>query len=199
VLRRTQQIIGTMLVIFSLLYLCFMFLAASGLGGLYLSRGEDLTDHISSLGIVGPFISGLLMLMGGLSLRDGKKRAILFLRPFNSIANELTMRSILGRIGSRFTAVALDDGTIPCPRSSITDKSAAMFLLVPAGLLLLLFFHLCAAARYTLHFAAARYTRRVGGHALAGEFPFDFGNGFRTHDAWTSISINISTFQQTCR
>jgi hypothetical protein len=137
--RSARRILGGFLVGFASLYLVLFFLIASGLGALFLSRGEELTDHISRWGIVGPFITGLILLILGFILREGKKRPLLFLRPFNSIINELTMDSIAGRLGSSFTAVALDDGSIPAPKASLGDVAVGLLFYLPTGLLLLLF------------------------------------------------------------
>jgi hypothetical protein len=121
--RSARRVLGSILIGFATLYLIRFFLIASGLGGLYLNRGDELTDHISRWGIVGPFVAGFGFRFFGFVIREGKKRTLLFLRPFNSIANELTMNSISGRLGSGFTAVALDDGRIPAPRSSLGDTA----------------------------------------------------------------------------
>src|SRR5437879_5741424 len=84
-----------------------------------------------------PFIFGLVLLFLGFVLREGKKRRLLFLRPFNSVVDDLTMKSILGRIGASFTVVALDNGTMRAPRASIRDRVTAL-LFLPAGLILFL-------------------------------------------------------------
>ena len=104
-----------------------------------MSQGIELTDRISRWGIVGPFITGFGLLFLGLVLKEGKKKAMLFLRPFNSIANELAMNAVSSRLGNNITAVALDDGTIPSPRSSFREIFVGIFLFLPVGLLLLLF------------------------------------------------------------
>jgi hypothetical protein len=112
---------------------------ASGLGGLYLTQGVELTDRTSRWGIAGPFIAALGLLTLGFVLKEGRKRPLLFLRPFNSLVNELAMNAIAGRLGSTFSAVALDDGSIPAPRSSFGDVFVGLFFFFPTGLLLLLF------------------------------------------------------------
>jgi hypothetical protein len=107
-----------------------------GLGTLYLSRGEDITYHISRTGISGPFVTGTLLLVAGMMLREGKKYSVLFLRPFNSIANEKAMKAFSRKLGSRFTVIALDDGSIPPPSRSVIRLLVALLLLAPASLVL---------------------------------------------------------------
>lgn len=133
-LRRT---IGRVLLAIGIVYLVFFTLAMSGLGALYLGRGEELTDNISRGGIAGPFITGTLLILGGFLLVEGKKRSILFLRPFNTIANEKTMYAFAKKLGSSFSVIALDDGTIPAPRSSLREILIALSIFAPAGMILL--------------------------------------------------------------
>jgi hypothetical protein len=137
-LGSARRLVGGTLVVVAAIYLTLFFLILTGLGARYLERGDELTDKISRWGIVGPFITGFGLLLAGIVLREGKKRSLLFLRPFNSIANEVTMNSMMGRVGRRFTAVALDDGSIPAPSSSLRDVALAFFFFLPAGILMAL-------------------------------------------------------------
>jgi hypothetical protein len=133
-LRRT---LGRVLLVLGITDLVFFSLAISGLGIRYLGRNEEITDHISRLGIVGPFITGALLVLGGFLLIEGKKHLILFLRPFNTIANERIMYAFAKKLGNSFSVIALDDGTIPAPRSCIREKLIALIIFMPAGLTLL--------------------------------------------------------------
>jgi hypothetical protein len=138
-MKAIRRLAGLILVILATLWLVLNLFIAAGLDGIYIQQGTELTDVISRWGIVGPFILGVALLFVGFVSYEGSKRRLLFLRPFNSIANELTMRSVSGRLGGSYTAVALDDGVIPAPRSSARDIAVSLFLMFPAGLLLLLF------------------------------------------------------------
>ncbi len=92
VFSTARSVLGWLLIAVGIFYLAFFTLAVMGLGTLYLSRGEDITYHISRTGISGPFVTGTLLLVAGMMLREGKKYSVLFLRPFNSIANEKAMK-----------------------------------------------------------------------------------------------------------
>lgn len=132
-LRRT---VGWGLVAIGLVYLVIFSLVTMGLGIHYFSQGEDITSHISHSGIAGPFITGTLLLVAGMILREGKKYSVLFLRPFNSIANEKAMNAFSRKLGRRLTVVALDDGSIPPPKWSVIRALVALFVYVPASLVL---------------------------------------------------------------
>jgi len=56
-LTRARRLIGGVLVMMGILWLAFNFMALVGLGSLYTGRDEKLADHISRLGIVGPFVT----------------------------------------------------------------------------------------------------------------------------------------------
>jgi hypothetical protein len=134
--RFLRRLVGRLLIFIGVLYLVFFALGVSGLGGLYLGRGEDLTDHISRPGIAGPFITGAIALIAGLMFLEGKKSTLLFLRPFNSMANERAIAAFTKRLGGRFSVVALDDGSIPAPTTSAWQVLVALLVLLPAALLL---------------------------------------------------------------
>ncbi len=135
-LRSGRQLLGAFLICVGALSLVLNFVGTWVMGGLYYQQGEELTDQFSRPEIVFPFIIGFAFLSLGFVLREGKKSTLLFLRPFNSIVDDLTMKSISGKIGASFTAVALDNGTMPSARSSLRDRAAALLLFLPAGLFL---------------------------------------------------------------
>jgi hypothetical protein len=131
-----RYIIGCGLIAVGILWLLFFSLVTTGLGGLYNSRGDDILSHISRAAIAGPFITGTLLLVAGMVLREGKKYSVLFLRPFNSVANEKAMRAFSRKLGRRFTAIALDDGAILPAGRSLIRALVALLLLGPASLVL---------------------------------------------------------------
>jgi hypothetical protein len=130
--------IGNALLVIGLAWLSVFFLALSGLGGIYADRGKELTDHLSRLGILGPFLFGLILSISGMILREGRKQTVLFLRPFNTISNTATMRAFAGGLGNAFTVVTLDDGEIKTPTYTVADRFVALFVVAPVGLLFLL-------------------------------------------------------------
>lgn len=131
-----KHAVGCILIAAGLLWLTVFALMTMGLGGLYSGRGEDITQRISPMGIIGPFVVGSALLVGGMVLREGRKYSVLFLRPFRSIANEKAMRAFSRRLGRRFTVVALDDGVIPPPERSILRMLVSVFVLAPVSLML---------------------------------------------------------------
>jgi hypothetical protein len=110
-----------------------------GLATLYTAKGVELTDRISRWAIVSPLIIGFLLMLLGFILKEGSKSTLLFLRPFNTLVNVLAMTSIAGRLGNRFSAVALDDGSIPAPKVSAKAILAGLFIFLPMGVVLLFF------------------------------------------------------------
>ena len=118
------------------LWLLFCSLATVDFGGLLTMSGQQLTDVFPRIWIAGPFIFGAILVFCGLVLLEGKKRSVLFLRPFNSIGNERAMMVFSRSLGRNFTVVALDDGAIAPPLFSARRMLIGIFVFAPAALAL---------------------------------------------------------------
>jgi hypothetical protein len=136
-LKHARQLIGGVLVTMGILWLAFSSIAMVGLGNLYAGRDETLSENISRFGIVGPFVTGCVAVLSGILLTEGKKRTVLFLRPFRSGVNDDMMRLFTKKVGRSFTIIALNDGHLSSPRNSIRDKLLAVFIIVPSSVILL--------------------------------------------------------------
>ena len=94
----------------------------------FLREGMPLTR------VVGHF----LIILGAFALIEGRKRRILFLRPFRSVANRVVMDEFSARFGGRLSIVALDDGEISAPNSTWREKLVGGLVFVPVGIMLFL-------------------------------------------------------------
>lgn len=129
------NMLGYFIMIFAVAHLILFILILLELYGVLLGRGKVIIDFVFQVGVSGPYIWGGVLFFIGIILVEGKKRSVLFLRPFNSYSNNLVVPSFQKKMGRNISIIALDDGEIPSPKYSFLEYLIAIFFLVPFGVL----------------------------------------------------------------
>jgi len=120
----------------------------SALGWLTISLATLLLMVLSEWSDQGPpqsplfsltFLAGAGMWLAGYALSEGRKRVLVFLRPFHlNAANTFTVTLVGRYLRKQFRVVTLDDGNIPAPRVDLRDR--ALFAVAAIPLLLVMLF-----------------------------------------------------------